>query len=53
MQQTIATNAAEIKKEHINKFNLEAISQVKPKPIKKCTMCKEGQHAFCSKRGCI
>jgi len=52
MQQTVAANAAEIKKEYINQQNLEAISKVKAKSIKKCTMCKEGQHAFCSKRGC-
>ena len=50
VQNTIAKNAANIKKEHNNKLN--ELADVKAKPIRKCKMCKEGQHAFCSKRGC-
>ena len=46
MQQTIAQNAQQIKRENfVNKFN----DNVK---IRKCKMCKEHQHAFCTKRGC-
>jgi len=54
MQDTIAKNSQDIKdqvkKEHKNKF--EAIYRSTKKKERKCKMCKEGQHAFCSKRGC-
>ena len=46
MQQIIAKNAQNIKKE---KFNNKFTEN---KKLRKCKMCKEGQHAFCSKRGC-
>lgn len=46
LQQQVAKNADKIKKEMFrNKF-------VEQKPLKKCKMCKEGQEAFCSRRGC-
>jgi hypothetical protein len=51
-QADMMKQADNIKKEHINKFNLEQIAAVTTKPKKTCKMCKEGQHAFCSKRGC-
>ena len=51
-QSTIAKNAQDIKKEHFIKENLKQISEVKAKTIKKCKMCKESQHALCTKRGC-
>ena len=51
-QATIAKNAQDIKKEHFIKENLKQISEVKAKTIKKCKMCKESQHALCTKRGC-
>ena len=45
MQKTVADNAKKIKTEQFkNKFN--------ENKIRRCKMCKEGQHAFCSKRGC-
>jgi len=54
MQDTLAKNSQDIKdkvkKEHNNKF--EAIYKSTKKKERKCKMCKEGQHAFCSKRGC-
>ena len=54
LQQTLAKNSQDIKdntkKEHKNKF--EAIYKNTKKKERKCKMCKEGQHAFCSKRGC-
>ena len=52
MQNTIAANANDIKKEYYNKMNMEAIISTKALPIKKCKMCKESQHALCTKRGC-
>ena len=51
-QATIAKNAKDIKNEHINKFNMEAISQVTAKKKRMCKMCKENQHSLCTKRGC-
>jgi hypothetical protein len=50
VQNTIAKNAADIKKEHINTLN--ELASVKAKSIRKCKMCKENQHVFCTKRGC-
>ena len=46
MQKKTLDSANKIKKEQFNNKFVEV------KAIKKCSMCKEGQHAFCSKRGC-
>jgi len=46
LDQKVKDEAGKIKKEQFkNKF-------VETKKLKKCAMCKEGQHAFCTKRGC-
>ena len=54
LQMTIAKNSQDIKdkvkKEHNNKFN--EIHKNTKKKEKICKMCRESQHAFCSKRGC-
>jgi hypothetical protein len=52
MANTVAMNAQDIKKEHINKFNLEEVKSVIPKKKRMCKMCKESQHSLCTKRGC-
>ena len=51
-QSTIAKNAQDIKQEYFNQENMKQISQVRATPKVMCKMCKEGQHALCTKRRC-
>ena len=51
-QATVAKNAQDIKQEHYIQENMKQISQVRAKPKIMCKMCKEGQHALCTKRRC-
>ncbi len=51
-QATVAKNAQDIKKEYFDQENMKQISKVKAKPKVTCKMCKEGQHALCTKRRC-
>ena len=51
-QSTIAKNAQDIKQEKFIQENMKQISQVRAKPKIMCKMCKEGQHALCTKRRC-
>ena len=49
---TVAKNAKDIKQEKFIQENMKQISQVRAKPKIMCKMCKEGQHALCTKRRC-
>jgi len=52
LQATVAKNAQDIKKEKYLQENMKQISQIRAKPKIMCKMCKEGQHALCTKRRC-
>jgi len=52
VQATVAKNAQDIKQEKFIQENVKQISQVRAKPKIMCKMCKEGQHALCTKRRC-
>jgi hypothetical protein len=52
VQATVAKNAKDIKTEHFIQENMKQIAKVKSKPKVTCKMCKEGQHALCTKRRC-
>ena len=55
-QKQLALSAQKIKAENPQKddkpINKKELESVKPKKLRMCKMCKEHQHALCTKRGC-
>ena len=52
MQQQVAASVQKIKADNAVQQNDKLPESVPKKPLRKCKMCKENQHALCTKRGC-
>ena len=56
LKKQMAVSAQKIKADNPEKdnkqFDKKDLESVKPKKLRMCKMCKEHQHALCTKRGC-
>ncbi len=56
MELQVANSIKKIKADNVQlddkPIDKKELESVKPKKLRQCKMCKEHQHALCTKRGC-